>query len=110
MKIRSVTLGNNLSWPLSAGELDKAGRFLGRARALFEETGIEVQTTRLATQPLRQFHAPPVELAAGIEMACKERSIDYCSLGPTHLESGALAEVLRSTSLIFASVETAHGG
>jgi uncharacterized protein len=110
VKLRSVTLGNNISWPLSAGELDKAGRFVARAKALFGEAGIEVQTTRLATQPLRANSAPALELAHQLEAACREQEIDYCSLGPAPLDAGLVAELIGSTEIIFASTVTAADG
>ncbi|HLG69300.1 MAG TPA: DUF711 family protein [Chloroflexota bacterium] len=110
MKIRSVTLGNNVTWPLSRGEFAKAQRFFNRARALFEEAGVEVQTVRLATQPLESMRAPALELAAGVEAACGEAGIGYCSLGPAPLDAGLIAELIGSTSIVFASVATAHSG
>jgi uncharacterized protein len=110
MKIRSVTLGNNISWPLSAAELGKASRFLTRAGELFAEDGIEVQTTRLATQPLRDMQAPPLEIARELDAACGEAGIGYCSLGPAPLNADLVADMLAACSIVFASMATAHDG
>jgi uncharacterized protein len=110
MKIRSVTLGNNVSWPLSAGELDKAGRFLRRARELFSESGLEVQTTRLATQPLATMRVPGMDIAEALDAACQQADIGYCSLGPAPLDAGLVADLLGGTSITFASIATAHDG
>ncbi|MDE3077319.1 MAG: DUF711 family protein, partial [Chloroflexota bacterium] len=110
MKIRSVTLGNNLTWPVSAGEFAKAARFFERAKAVFGEGGIEVQTVRLAAQPLRTVRAEPVQLALAVESACKEHNIGYCSLGPASHDSARIAELIRSTSIVFASMVTAQDG
>src|SRR5438552_14771487 len=107
MKIRSVTLGNNVSWPLSAGEFAKASRFFGRAQELFGEAGVEVQTTRLATQPVGGMKASPVELGGRLESACREAGIGYCSLGPAVPEPAALSDLLASTTIVFASLTTA---
>jgi uncharacterized protein len=108
MKIRSVTLGNNITWPLSAGEFAKASRFFGRARELFSEAGIDVQTTRLATQPLRTMQAPALDLARQLDATCRGASIGYCSVGPAPLDAGQIAEAIAATSIVFASVVTAH--
>jgi uncharacterized protein (UPF0210 family) len=110
MKIRSVTLGNNVTWPLSRGEFAKAQRFFSRARVLFGEADVEVQTVRLATQPLQAMQAPPLELAAAVETACREADVGYCSLGPAPLDAGLIAELIRSTSIVFTSLATAHAG
>jgi uncharacterized protein (UPF0210 family) len=110
MKVRAVTLGNNVSWPLSAGELDKAGRFLRRARELFAGAGIEVQTTRLATQPLAGMRAPALDIGRALDVACQQAGIGYCSLGPAPLHADLAAELLAGTSIVFASIATAHDG
>lgn len=110
MKIRSVTLGNNITWPLSQGEFAKASRFFGRAQELFADAGIEVQTTRLATQPLQTMQAPAVEVARQLETACKQMGIGYCSLGPSPLDAGLVAECISASTIVFASISTAHDG
>jgi uncharacterized protein (UPF0210 family) len=110
MKIRSITLGNNITWPLSAGEFAKASRFFGRAQELFSDAGIEVQTTRLATQPLRTMRAPAVDLARQLDTTCREAAIGYCSLGPAPLDASLVAEVVGATSIVFASISTANDG
>ncbi len=108
MKIRSVTLGNNLTWPLSAGEFAKAARFFARARQVFGDAGVEVQTTRLATQPFRTMPVATVEVARRIEQACAQDEIGYCSLGPAPLDAALLGDVIAGTSVVFCSVETAQ--
>ncbi|HEX6512784.1 MAG TPA: DUF711 family protein [Chloroflexota bacterium] len=110
MKVRSVTLGNNVSWPLNPAELAKASRFLGRARQLFADAGIEVQTVRLATQPLRSMTVPPLELTTALERACREAGIGYCSLGPAPADPALVAELLAETTIVFASIQTASEG
>ncbi len=110
MKIRSITLGNNITWPLSAGEFAKASRFFGRAQELFSDAGIEVQTTRLATQPLRTMQAPAVDLARQPDTTCREATIGYCSLGPAPLDASLVAEVIVATSIVFASISPANDG
>ncbi|HLY66744.1 MAG TPA: DUF711 family protein, partial [Chloroflexota bacterium] len=88
----------------------KTSRFLERARALFAEGGIEVQTTRLATQPLSGMTAPPLEFARALDGACSEAGIGYCSLGPAPLDAELVAELIGSTAIVFASIATAEDG
>ncbi len=105
-----MTLGNNISWPLSAGEIAKAGRFFGRAQTLFAHADIEVQTVRLAIQPLRAMHVPALDLGQALEQAGQDVGIGYVSLGPAPLDPGLVAELLAATSIVFASMATAEEG
>lgn len=86
MKIRSITYFCNPGWPLNEAILRKAGDFLGEARTAFENTGYEIQTTRLATTPFSQKLAQRLRevpyLAEAIEGMLKEIGIAYASLGP----------------------------
>ncbi len=123
MRIRSVTIGTNLSYPLDEGQLQAFEPFQHQARARFAEAGLEVQTVRLATQPfpaILRDRAPAeaVSLARALEPACQALEIDYCSIGPvvTTAEDADLAyidvipEVLRRTEIVFASVLVAEPG
>lgn len=88
MKIRSITCFTPL------GEFDQRlnnlADFSQKAKQRFEQTGIEVQTTRLATSSFTQF--APVEpnaaaaWAAGLEKRAKERGFAYLSLGPASMD------------------------
>jgi uncharacterized protein (UPF0210 family) len=122
MRIRSVTIGTDVSYPLDRGRFRAFGRFLARARALFEDAGFEVQTVRLATQPFPEVlrdagPAAAVPFARELEGLCQAHGIDYCSIGPVvaarpgneHKDKSDLAhidvipEVIRRTEVIFAS-------
>jgi uncharacterized protein (UPF0210 family) len=117
MRIRSVTIGTNVSYPLDDGPFERFGAFGRQARARFEEVGLEVQTVRLATQPFPTVlrHQGRVEVAPfarALEAVCQVRGIDYCSIGPVvTLEQGAdlayidaIPDVIRTTESAFASV------
>lgn len=54
LRIRTITAGVNLTALGEARPLRSALAFLGRARGLFEDAGHEVQTIRVATQPLAE--------------------------------------------------------
>ncbi len=121
MRIRSVTLGTDVGYPLDPASFQTFDAFQQQARARFDEAGLEVQTVRLATQPfpsvLREEgpDAAPA-FAQKLEAACQAHGIDYCSIGPvvaSHPESdlsfiAAIPEVIRATEVAFASVLVAE--
>lgn len=117
MRIRSITVGQRQGWPLRAEGITQAGSFLKLAKTVFEQAGYEVQTVRLATQPLASLlgKSPAkdaIDLARGIEAETARHGIDYCSIGPilaAEPEEGmALIEqipgILGNTTRIFTSV------
>ncbi len=125
MRIRSVTLGLDAAWPLDAQAIQHAGRFLGQAKLRFEAAGVEVQTTRVALSPFAELRSEAVprwtlEMARDLESTCRDEAVGYVSLGPirwsrlpasaasAHAE--ALPELIGSTEIVSASIETASGG
>jgi uncharacterized protein (UPF0210 family) len=116
MRIRSVTIGTNLSYPIDAGRFGDFGRFQARARGMFEDAGLAVQTVRLATQPFPEIlrDAGPASAAAfahELETLCQAHGIDYCSVGPvvaTRPEDDVgyievIPEIIRQTEMAFVS-------
>jgi uncharacterized protein (UPF0210 family) len=117
MRIRSVTIGTNVRYPLDDGPFERFEAFWRRARAGFDEVGLEVQTVRLAAQPfptVLRDHGPAEapSFAQGLEGLCQAHGIDYCSIGPVvTTEQGAdlayvdaIPDVIRATESAFASV------
>ena len=122
MRIRSVTLGVDATWPLGPN-VGLAGRFLREARARFEASGVTVQTVRLALSPFAELrpNAEPtwaLALARQIEAACADEEIGYVSLGPVrwgHLGTAAayaevLPELIGTTETVFVAIESAADG
>src|SRR6185437_9688169 len=54
-RIRTITAGVNLDSTSDLKTIDSAIEFLQRARKRFEDEGYEIQTVRIATQPLPQY-------------------------------------------------------
>ncbi|MFQ5708630.1 MAG: DUF711 family protein [bacterium] len=54
-RIRTITAGVNLSSASDLGTIKSAVAFLQRAKTKFEAAGYEVQTLRIATQPLPEY-------------------------------------------------------
>ena len=116
MRVRSVTLGTNLSYPIDGGGFSSFGAFQARARTLFGEAGLEVQTVRLATQPFpevpgieRPEHV--VSFARELEALCQDHGLDFCSIGTVDATRpgadlcylDALPDVIHETHNTFAS-------
>jgi uncharacterized protein (UPF0210 family) len=99
MKIRSITYFCNPGWPLDEKKLQAAGEFLAEAKAAYEASGYEVQTTRLATVPFLQILGADKigetpRLAEQMSAAIQSAGISYAALGP------ALPEVLDGYAII----------
>ena len=123
MRIRSVTLGVDASYPWNPDRFPVFGAFQQQARARFVEAGLDVQTVRLATQPFPEVlrEAGPTAaapLAQSLEEACATHGIDYCSIGPVIATApdsdlsfiDSIPDVIRSTEATFASVLVAEQG
>jgi uncharacterized protein (UPF0210 family) len=118
VKIRSITAFVDVTYPLTAGPVAKAGEALGAARRAFTEAGWDVQTVRLATQPYPDVldEAGPgktADLAKDLEALGFVHEIDYVSIGPARLTHSAayieaLPEALGGTQTVFAGIEIAH--
>lgn len=123
MRIRSVTIGANVDYlrtpsiRIDASPFQTFGQFQKRARMLFEDTGLTVQTVRLATQPFPEIlqglePSDAAPFARELEALCQAHSIDYCSVGTvvaTRPEDdlayvGVVPEIIRRTEVVFVSV------
>ncbi|NWG08066.1 MAG: DUF711 family protein [Chloroflexi bacterium] len=99
MKIRSITYFCNPTYPLSEKVLQKAGKFLAKARTAYEAAGYEVQTVRLATIPFPRLLGTEninklPEYTKWIADIAQGLNIGYVSLGP------ALPDLPRSYEVI----------
>src|SRR6476660_9816437 len=54
-RIRTITAGVNLESTSDLKTIESAIEFLQHARKKFEDAGYEIQTVRIATQPLAQY-------------------------------------------------------
>lgn len=107
MKIRSITYFCNPGWPLDEKKIEAAGEFLAEAKVVYEATGYEVQTMRLATVPFLQIvgaekiNQTP-RLAEQLSTAIQVSGIAYAALGP------AQPEILESYAVIPEAVAAAQ--
>jgi uncharacterized protein (UPF0210 family) len=125
VKIRSICVGIDASWPLDTASVQRAGRFAAAAQARFDAAGYDVQTTRIATSPfagLRPAEDPAwvVDFARALDAAAFAEGIGFVSIGPVRWGTvgadqgrryaGALAEALIATEHVNGSIETAGAG
>ena len=115
MKIRTITAGVNLSYPVQDLEIKKLAEFNLRAKKNLESNGYEVQTLRIASQPWTEYlgmlsHGQIIDEVADIEKICANNGIDFVSIGaitdPNFI--GLVPEINKATSIVFASVVTGN--
>ncbi len=117
MRIRAITAGHRQRPDINRRAIERAGAFVQDAKAAFERAGHEVQTLRLATQPLSElvrglFAPQAVTVAQRMEEAAAAGGIDYVSLGPVLAAQrqgpdpliDALPDILAKTQRVFLSV------
>jgi len=117
VRIRSVTVGTNLGYPIDPAHFSTLDAFQQDARLRFAGAGFEVQTVRLATQPfpLLLRDEGPAEapgFARELESWCQGHGLDYCSIGPVVATSSdcdlsfidVIPAVIEATDTVFASV------
>ncbi len=120
MKIRSVTAFVNLSLIEPEIALAQAANVLHNAVPAFESVGFEVQTQRVASQPLPGVLAP---IGPGLATAYAQRvqdlatsyGVDFVALGPVNAADDpdyvdAIPEMIGETESLFCSISTADPG
>jgi len=111
MKIRTITTGINLSYPVEELKIKAIAEFNLRARKIFEDNGYEVQSLRIATQPWAEYlgalsQDQIIDEIKNIEKICINNGINFVSIGTVtdlkfiHL----ISEINKVTAIIFASV------
>lgn len=121
MKIRSITYFDDLRWPLDDDRIHRASEFIELARQSYEEAGLEVQTTRLATPPFPlildgDLQKEAINFATEFEKRLLAAGFDYVSMGPAlpdYPDSYAvLPEILANTQSLFAAgvISSSPGG
>jgi uncharacterized protein (UPF0210 family) len=110
MKIRTITCGTDLSPKLNEKNIAKLGTFLQRARRVFENEAIPVQTVRLTSQAWSSYLAhkklsAKISYLKDLEALCREYRIDFASVGsvvkPSHIK--LIPTILSATSIISTS-------
>lgn len=120
-RIRTITAGVRLDDPTRLGEVESAIRFLELARSRFEAREYEVQTLRIATQPLAEYLPDWTSRAAIAAVVALDRLAAaegvVCSIGPVitddrHDEAFApwAADLVARTSAISLSASVASAG
>ena len=120
MKVRAVTVGAAVAWPLAAGGLRRAGEAGLRVSAALGEAGLEVQTVRLATQGLDLVvgtAGEAVELAQALNSEAVAQGFGYTSIGAADVFAPhglglleVMPEIIAGTETVFCSASVADRG
>jgi uncharacterized protein len=112
VKIRTITVFDDVGFPVSQARLEAAGRTASNIRGALEEAGYEVQTVRLALPPVAPSLGLDVDavvrLARDLEANCPPNGIEYATVGvvlppdPPGLFE-ALPDAIGATTRVFAS-------
>jgi len=110
MKIRTITTGVNLSYPVEELEVRKIAQFNLRAKRIFEDSGYDVQTLRVATQPWTEYlgslgQNQIVNGIKNLEQICVNNGIDFLSIGTASDQKSidVIPAINKATNIIFAT-------
>ena len=109
MKIRSISCFVNANPDGSIPDIESAAKVSARGNELFMQAGIEIQSSRLATQPFTSYFPHDKRLAAALarhmELSVQASGFTYLSLGPVNTEAGwayaCIPEILTGTMNVF---------
>jgi uncharacterized protein (UPF0210 family) len=109
MKIRTITTGFNLKYPLQEKQIRKIASFTSEARNAFAKAGFTVQTVRVATQPWEEYFTSRkqiVDLAKNLEHLTLKHQIDYFNMGTTRdvKNMPLVYELIKNTTCGFCTV------
>jgi len=110
MKIRTITTGVNLSYPVEESEIKEIAEFNLRAKRIFENNGYEVQTLRIATQSWAKYlgalsQKQIIDEIKNIERFCINNGIDFLSIGTVNARKfiDIIPEINKATTIISAT-------
>ncbi|MBI9047458.1 MAG: DUF711 family protein [Anaerolineaceae bacterium] len=116
MKIRTITSLYNPILANAPKTLEKLASFTQEAQKAFTKDGIEVQTTRLSTNPFSKMVDRPdldevITFAQSMEEKAKAFNFQYLSIGPALPDKPSfyefIPEILKHTEIVFLSAVAA---
>ena len=115
MKIRTITAGIDLSYPVDKETILETADFLQQAKQCFQEAGYEVQTVRFSTRPWEGYLGglAEEELIAevlGMEEAALDAGVDFMNIGTAYEPENIkrLPEIIKQTKRVSLSTTIAH--
>ncbi|MBN2017416.1 MAG: DUF711 family protein [Candidatus Cloacimonetes bacterium] len=104
MKIRTITHGMTLSYPIDEHVVKDAAAFNNNARKIFEGQGYEVQEPRITTNSWSEFlgHLDKDEIIRTIqnfEKICSDEGIEFTSIGTVKESAymGMIPDIIKNT-------------
>ena len=109
MKIRTITIGVEIGWPLDKVEMKRIADSMQGMRQMYEGAGLEVQSIRISTQPWPRYLDSRVDEVISrveeLEDTIHQLGIDFLSIGtvkdPKNIE--LIPEIIVSTRRISTS-------
>lgn len=112
MKIRTITTGISLKSPKDTEKIKQAAEFNQQAKALFEQQGYEVQTTRITTNSWEEYlqglsSSEVIREIQTIEKLCQSLNIGFFNIGyASQPETIAIIpDINKNTSFIYCSAK-----
>ena len=111
MKIRTITHGITLSYPMDEHAIKEAAEFNNNARKIFEDQGYEVQEPRITTNSWPEFlgHLSEddiIRTLQNFEVICKQYGVEFTSIGtvkePEYMDM--IPEIVRNTEGISTTI------
>lgn len=109
MKLRTITIGFNLKFPLDQRQLDRMAQLVRRSKDELEGRGYTIQTTRIVTQSWGEYFSSKrqiLKLVKDLEEFTQQNGIDYFSVGTATSPNRIplIYDIIRTTANGFCSV------
>ncbi len=106
MKIRTITTGFNLKYPLKEKQFKDIADFTSKAKKEFEKRNVQVQTRRFSTQPWEEYFKSKtqmIELVKKVETFSKKYNFDFFNVGTTKNAKNIpfCYDIIKNTSIGF---------
>jgi len=111
MKIRTITHGISLSYPLDDHAIKDAAAFNNNSRKIYEDQGFEVQEPRITTNSWPEFLGhlnkdEHIRALQDFENICKQEGVEFTSIGTVkeseHMDM--IPEIIRQTERISTTI------
>lgn len=112
MKIRTITAGIRLKFPLQKRQIEETAAFLRKAKAKYENKGFEVQTLRISTQPFETWKETDLfGTVKKLEEFANACGITYVSIGTARKKESLplIYSVLKETRSVFCTALVLDG-
>lgn len=111
MKIRTITAGVELK-NLDLDKINRAGNFLQLAKNIYQESGIEVQDLRIATNSWVEYSSTSkeediIQMIRIMEKVCLDQKVSFLSIGYVEnpIKARLIPQIIKATERVSCSVK-----